>query len=142
MIADNSFDEVIELREQKTLEAKAPEKRAILAKALHRAFEFWELSPEDRLTLLGYAKDNRAALGKLAKGEPLGATQDSMDRASHVLGIWKSLELLFPRNDDFRSAWMRSRNKAFGNHTPVDVVRAYGLPGLVIVRGTLDMMRG
>jgi len=142
MRADERFDEMLEARELKSQEARSPEKRTVLSRALHRAFDIWGLSADDRLILLGYAKDNRVALGKLAQGKPLAATQDSLDRASHVLGIWKSLQLLYPYNADFRNAWMRSRNRAFGNHTPVEMVRAYGLPGLVIVRGVLDMMRG
>lgn len=116
--------------------------RVVLAQALVRLLEFWGLPAADRLTLLGLSGENRTALQRYARGEPLAASRDLLDRGGHLLGIHKSLKLLYPRNDDIVHGWMASPNERFGGQTPVEVVRRLGLPGLVMVRGTLDVMRG
>lgn len=123
-------------------EARPRHERVVLAQALMRLFDLWELSAADRLTLLGLAEGNRTALQRYAQGEPLGASRDLLDRAGHLLGIHKSLKLLYPRNEAIVRGWMSSAHQRFGGETPIEVVRRYGLPGLAMVRGTLDILRG
>jgi hypothetical protein len=118
------------------------ERRTVLAGAISKLFDRWGLNNADRLVLLGLSAENRAALQRYAQGEPLAANRDLMDRAGHLLGIHKSLKLLYPRNDELVRGWMSSRNAKFAGHTPVEVVRRFGLPGLAMVRGILDAMRG
>lgn len=118
------------------------ERRVVLAGALSKLFDLWQLSTGDRLALLGMSSENRSALQRYAQGEPLAPNRDLMDRAGHLLGIHKSLKLLYPRNDDIAHGWMSARNTKFGGHSPVEVIKQYGLPGLALVRGTLDAMRG
>ena len=121
---------------------RGKERRAIFAKALIKLFDFWQLSTADQLVLLGLAQGNRIALQRYSKGEPIAASRDALDRAGHLFGIQKSLELLYPRNPEIQQAWMSAPNQKFKGRRPVDVVADYGLPGLVMVRGTLDVMRG
>lgn len=118
------------------------EARTVLAGAISRLLDLWNLSTADRLALLGLSESNRAALHRYAKGEALASSRDLLDRAGHLLGIHKSLKLLYPRNEDIVHGWMSSPNQKFSGSTPVEVVRKFGLPGLVLVRGTLDTMRG
>lgn len=118
------------------------ERRVVLAGALSKLFDLWQLSTGDRLALLGMSSENRSALQRYSQGEPLAPNRDLMDRAGHLLGIHKSLKLLYPRNDAIAHGWMAARNTKFGGYSPVDVVKQYGLPGLALVRGTLDAMRG
>ena len=42
----------------------------------------------------------------------------------------------------FKYGWMRTKNKAFENRTPVEVVRELGFMGLLMVRSYLDRARG
>lgn len=114
----------------------------VLARAVTAAFAEWQLGNADQLILLGLARNNRMALTRYARGEALGANRDLRDRAGHLLGIWKSLKLLYPHNKELRGKWITSPNAFFGDHRPIDIVDEFGLPGLVIVRGKLDMMRG
>jgi hypothetical protein len=118
------------------------EARIVLAGAISRLLERWSLSTADRLALLGLSESNRIALQRYASGAPLAASRDLLDRAGHLLGIHKSLKLLFPRNEEIERGWMSSPNLKFGGESPVGIVRCFGLPGLVMVRGTLDAMRG
>lgn len=118
------------------------DKRAVLAVAVSKLFDKWQLGTADRLALLGLSEDNRAALQRYAKGEALAASRDLTDRVGHLLGIHKSLKLLYPRNEEIASGWMSSPNTKFDGNSPINVVRRFGLPGLAMVRGTLDAMRG
>ena len=85
---------------------------------------------------------NHAALTRYRKGAPIGASLDQCERVGHLLGIHRNLRLPFPQNRDLAYRWMSTRNKAFGNLAPVDVVKEWGFAGLLMVRGYLDRARG
>ncbi|MBU2807916.1 DUF2384 domain-containing protein [Acidithiobacillus ferrooxidans F221] len=116
--------------------------RSVLAKMLMKVFDLWMVVNEDQLALLGLAADNRAALSRYRKGEPLGANRDLLERAGHLLAIHKNLRLLFPHDRDLAYQWMTTRNRAFDHRTPVEVVREWGFSGLLMVRAYLDRARG
>jgi hypothetical protein len=127
--------------------ASLPDPRSIdarrkLAKTIARLFDRWALSTEQQLTLLGLEKSSRATLTRYRRGEPVNGSRDMLDRIGHLLAIHKSLRLLFPENYDMAYAWMRSRNRAFNDRSPVDVALEYGFPGLLMVRAYLDRRRG
>jgi hypothetical protein len=92
--------------------------------------------------LLGLNESNRIALQRYAKGEALAANRDLLERVGHLLGIHKALKLLYPQNAEIAGGWMSSPNAAFDGAIPVDIVRRFGFAGLLMVRGTLDRMRG
>ncbi|MDP1634719.1 MAG: MbcA/ParS/Xre antitoxin family protein [Gallionellaceae bacterium] len=116
--------------------------RGAVSKMLMQLFEYWAISTEDQLDMLGLARENRAALSRYRKGVPMSASRDANERAGHLLAIHKNLRLLFPHNRDLAYKWMSTRNRAFEGRTPVDVVRDYGFAGLLMVRSYLDRMRG
>lgn len=120
----------------------ASQDRGALAKMVMALLDHWKLSTEDQAALLGLAPSNRAALSNYRSGKAIGTSRDQFERVGHLLGIHKNLRLLFPKNRDLAYAWMTTRNKAFANLTPVDVVREYGFAGLLMVRGYLDRARG
>jgi hypothetical protein len=121
---------------------RSRDERVVLARAVTKLFALWALPAPDQLTLLGLNESNRIALLRYAKGEALAANRDLLERAGHLLGIHKALKLLYPHNDDIVSGWMSSPNAKFEGATPVDIVRRFGFAGLLMVRGTLDRMRG
>jgi uncharacterized protein (DUF2384 family) len=81
-------------------------------------------------------------LTRYRKGEAIGTSRDQYERVGHLLGIHKNLRLLFPQNRDLAYRWMSTRNKAFDNFAPVEVVKTQGFLGLLIVRAYLDRARG
>ena len=123
-------------------EVTASHDRGALAKMVMALLEHWKLSTEDQAALLGIASSNRAALSNYRSGKPIGTSRDQFERVGHLLGLHKSLRLLFPQNRDLAYRWMTTRNKAFDNLTPVDVVKEWGFTGLLMVRGYLDRTRG
>jgi hypothetical protein len=116
--------------------------RGALARMLTRLFDHWQLDSRDQLAMLGLAAGNRAALNRYRKGAPLANQRDLLDRAGHLLAIHKNLRLLFPHNRELAYCWMTTRNRAFDNTTPAEVIRERGFSGLLRIRAYLDRARG
>ncbi|MCG2582814.1 antitoxin Xre/MbcA/ParS toxin-binding domain-containing protein [Massilia sp. TS11] len=116
--------------------------RSALARMVMTLLDHWQLSTEDQASLLGLAPSNRAALARYRKGEPIGTSRDQFERVGHLLGIHKNLRLLFPHNRELAYRWMSTRNRAFDQRTPVEVVSEWGFAGLLMVRAYLDRARG
>lgn len=117
------------------------EGRERLARMVTRLFELWLLSTTEQAALLGLSADNRSTLARYRKGDPLADSRDLLDRAGHLLGIHKSLRILFPQDRDLAYRWMTTANRRLGAR-PVDVVIQRGFEGLLAVRRYLDFERG
>lgn len=120
----------------------ASQDRGALARMVMTLLDHWKLSTEDQAALLGIAPSNRAALSNYRSGKPIGTSRDQFERVGHLLGIHKNLRLLFPHNRELAYRWMTTRNKAFDNRAPVEVVKEWGFAGLLMVRAYLDRARG
>lgn len=112
--------------------------RGAIARMLMQLFEHWQLETVEQLNSLGLSTNNRGALTRYRKGAPLSKNRDLLDRAGHLLGIHKNLRLLFPHDRNLAYAWMKTRNKAFENLTPIEVICVHGFAGLLRVRTYLD----
>lgn len=124
------------------LDLHTPEARGALAKMVIKLFNHWELSTADQLELLGLSTKSRGLLAKYAKGEALPEGRDSLDRVGWLLAIHKALRLLYPHNPEIRYSWVNRRNTAFGNLTPLMVMKEQGIIGLARVSRYLDYYRG
>lgn len=116
--------------------------RKSIASMLMKLFDHWKLSTEEQLDALGFSTTNRAVLARYRRGEPIAASRDTIERAGHLLGVHKNLRLLFPHNRELVYAWIKTRNKAFQNLAPIDVIREFGFAGLLMVLAYLDRARG
>ena len=123
-------------------EISASEDRGALARMVMTLLDHWKLGTEDQAALLGIAASNRSALARYRRGEPIGTSRDQYERVGHLLGIHQNLRLLFPQNRELAYRWMCTRNRAFDNLTPVEVVKKWGFAGLLMVRAYLDRARG
>lgn len=116
--------------------------RKAISSMLMRLFDHWQLSTEEQLDALGFSTTNRAVLARYRRGEPIAASRDTLERAGHLLGIHKNTRLLFPHDRELAYAWIKTRNRAFDNRTPIDIIREYGFAGLLMVLAYLDRARG
>ena len=101
----------------------------------------WELSVDEQLRLLGEpARSTFFAWRKNPQGAVL--PRDTLERLSNLLGIYKSLQILFPdeRNAD---AWLRKPNSApgFGGQSALQRMLAGNVSDLNLVRRYLDSAR-
>ena len=120
----------------------ADHERGKLSKMVTTLFDHWQLPVKDQLSLLGVSPDNRALLTRYRKGAPIANDRDKLERASILLGIHKSLRLLFPNNRELAYAWMTTPNRAFNGFTPTLLIDQQGMIGLYTVRAYLDRQRG
>ena len=116
--------------------------RVTLAKMVMVLFTHWKLSSSDQAELLGLSKNSCAKLTRLRRGQAIGTTRDEIDRVNHLLNIHKHLRLLFPQQKDLASRWMSTRNRAFDNLTPVDMIKEWGFIGLPRICAYLDHQCG
>jgi uncharacterized protein (DUF2384 family) len=108
--------------------------------AFFKIVENWELRNEDARALLGGVSHGRFYE---LKSEHKGVlTQDELTRISFLIGIFKSLNILFSRQ--LASRWISrpNSNPMFNNSPPLQLLIQSGMPGLMGVRRLLDGRRG
>lgn len=113
---------------------RAEAERAVLARMLRKAFELWDIAPNERGAALGVMPDHPAITG----GAALPPDHDVLDRAGHLLAIHAALRALFPSDRELAYQWMRTGNRAFDGYAPIAMIERHGLAGLLMVRGYLD----
>ena len=109
-----------------------------LPEMLRRLFQHWQLSADDQLCMLGMQPHDWSPLDQFHENGALDLDPNPNDRVRHILAIHVRLRLLFPENRDLAYRWMRTRNRAFDNQTPVALVREQGLGGLIAIQNYLD----
>ena len=116
--------------------------RTRLAKLIVNLFDLWKLTPSDQAMLLGLSPASRSTLARYRRGEPLADSADLIARVGHLLGIHKSLRIIFPHDRDLAYRWICAPNRRFDGASPLDVIRRYGYEGILAVRRYLDFERG
>jgi transcriptional regulator with XRE-family HTH domain len=102
----------------------------------------WKLGPADQAALLGLSPQSRSTVARYRKGEPLADSADLLARAGHLLGIHKSLRIMFPHDRDLAYRWVSAPNRRFDNAAPLDIMKKHGYEGILAVRRYLDFERG
>ncbi len=126
-------------------ERQAPDVRRRLSGPALRTFfnvaRAWELSTAESRALLGWPA--ASTFHKYKAGDHGTLPYDTLIRVSLVLGIYKSLQLLYP-DARFADRWMRmpNSNAVFGGTTPIELVVDGGIDALYQVRRLLDARRG
>ena len=103
--------------------------------------EAWGLSVAEQLTLLGIA--SRSTFFKWRKELEPRVPQDTLERLSYLLGIYKSLQILLP-DPKAADEWVRRPNSAspFGGQSALDRMLSGQVADLYVVREYLDAERG
>jgi hypothetical protein len=101
----------------------------------------WQLSVVEQRALLGWPA--ASTYHKYKAGDLAALSFDTLTRLSLILGIYKSLELLYPE-PDFADGWIRmpNTNVLFGGTSPLTLMIDGGIDGLYKVRRLLDARRG
>lgn len=114
-----------------------------LTRLVTNLFDKWELANEDQLDLLGLSTKSRSLLPAYRKGtKSIIRSRDTLERVAWLLSVHKALRLLYPRNPEIRYTWIKRRNQAFNNLTPLEIMRQGGIVGLMVVSRYLDYQRG
>ena len=115
-----------------------PEEMRRIGQMLLKLFEHWQLNTPQQLSLLGLDRESHIDPNEYLSLGSWAVDRDKLDRASILLGIHKSLRLLFPGNRDLAYQWISQPNKRFDGLTPVEIVEHHGILGMHMVRGYLD----
>jgi hypothetical protein len=99
----------------------------------------WGLSTEEQMRLLG--SPPRSTFFKWKK-DGGGLPRDTVERISHLMTIWKSLEILYT-DPTLSDSWLRKPNEFFHGASALDVMLEEGnFSDIVRVRQYLDAQRG
>ena len=126
--------------------APGPADLARLAPAGLRAFVWiaglWGLSVDEQLILLG-APPRSTYFAWRKTPERANLPRDTLERISYILGIYKSLQILFPEASA-ADGWVRRPNTAppFAGRPALDRMLAGNVSDLAAVRRYLDAVRG
>lgn len=98
----------------------------------------WGIGAEDARILLGSPAERTYYAWR--KGNVVRVPSDTLRRIGYVAGIYKALQIVY---SDARLAddWIRRRNKAFGDQTPLERMRGGDVTDLAAVRNYLDAAR-
>lgn len=127
----------------------APANRRRLSAPALRTFaaiaDFWGLSEEQRRLVLGYpSRSTYQNWMKLAREQgEVTLDVDALMRLSAVFGIHQALGVLHADGAE-QLAWLNGPHDAplFGGQTPLALITAGSLDGLMLVRRFLDAARG
>lgn len=97
----------------------------------------WDLDAQDQADLLGL--EDGLSLYRWQQRPPNRLGRDSLERISHLLGIYKALRLLLPTTEQ-ANAWIKRPNDAplFLGAPALELMRQV-IPGLFAVRSYLEV---
>lgn len=116
-----------------------PQKVAAAMRAFFRIAAAWRVRNEQARILLG--RPSRSTLFKWKRGQVGSVPHDTVRRISYILGIFRSLQILF-KSAEQADAWVRKPNAAFAGQTALDRMLGGDVTDLAAVRGYLDSVRG
>mgnify|MGYP003384328868 CR=1 FL=1 len=140
-----SFNAKLHLNDMKThSQATIDTKRLSPAslKTFIKICEAWEVSIPEQLVLLG--EPARTTFFKWKRDiANVQLSVDTLERISHLLGIYKSLQILLP-DPKAADAWVKKPNEApiFGGKSALDRMLAGRVSDLFVVHQYLDSVRG
>ncbi|MFN2528847.1 MAG: antitoxin Xre-like helix-turn-helix domain-containing protein [Candidatus Baltobacteraceae bacterium] len=114
----------------------------IALKTFFRIAALWRVSAAEQRALLGSIPES--TFYKWVKDPDHARLQrDQLDRASHILGIYKSVNILLP-DPESADTWVRRPNDAalFKGRSALAYMLSGGLERIVDVRRYLDSERG
>lgn len=120
--------------------SRDPEQVSVLLEMTFRLFEIWRLDAHQQAILLGVR--STSTIYRWRKHGVKRLRTETLERIAHLLGIHKWLRLLFNRNPDLRSNWVRANNKAFKGMPPIDIMLRGRVSDLELVRRYLEYAAG
>jgi uncharacterized protein (DUF2384 family) len=116
---------------------------AAALKALFHIVDHWKIRDEDARELLGgISNGTYYQLKKNPRTPGKSLDQDKLVRISFLIGIFKSLNILYSQR--LADQWMQlpNSNPIFAGRTPLDYILRGGTPAMDMVRRLLDARRG
>ena len=121
---------------------RGPAVSASLLPAIFNILSQWQLTGGQQMSLLGLNNEKTLYNWK-SHPEKAKLTRDLLERASYILGIYKSLQTLLP-DETLADQWLSTPNDnpLFNGAAPLDRLLAGQVVDLAMVRNFLDAERG
>jgi len=121
---------------------RGPEISASLLPAIFEIFGQWQLTGAQQMELLGLSNEKTLYNWKNHPGKA-NLSKDLLERASYILGIFKSLQVLFT-DQELADRWLSTPNDNpfFEGRPPLDRLLQGRVVDLAKVRDFLDNERG
>lgn len=117
-----------------------PKKTAVVAlKTFFNIMDKWGVKNEQQIVLLG--RPSSGTFFNWKKGKVASLQVDTLERISYVIGIYKTLGLLFPTRAQ-ADAWPKKANQAFDRQTALEYIIKGSMVHLINLRRYLDAQRG
>jgi len=100
----------------------------------------WGLDTEQQRELLG--GPGRTTFFEWKRHQRASLSRDTLDRLSHLLGIYKALRILFSEPGAHEWVTHPNADPLFGGRSPLEHMQRGGLVALAEVRRYLDWARG
>jgi len=123
----------------------APEKvREALGRAFWKIAGKYGLSRTEQAAILGI-KANNQRLGSMEENGEIPDDPDKVLRASHLVGIHKSLRVMFPQNREVVYHWLKTKRELFKGKSAMEYIMegdpSASIMRLYSVRRLLDQLR-
>jgi len=106
--------------------------------AFFKIAELWSLTSDQQIILLG--SPSRSTFFKWKK-EGGALSTDTEERISHLVSIFKALQILIP-NSQSADGWLNKPNKYWDGRSALEVMLDGKLTDIYSVRAYLDAQRG
>lgn len=117
------------------------EKGRVALKGFFRITEEWGCSNEERSKLLG--GPSRTTLHNYSKLNPVKLSNDTMERISYILGIYKALQLLYPTHERAnRRIRLGTSEVPFCGKSAMEFMTQGSMMNLMMARQYFDAKRG
>ena len=114
----------------------------LLGKNFFKICEDFNISLDDQAILLG--QKHKRTITNWKKEKTIGQSWDVFNRVSLLLGIVKSLNVIYPRNPEVVNSWMHKKREIFKSKSAIEMIIGQPLQSqaaLFTVRRVLDMYR-
>ena len=103
--------------------------------------ELWKLSVKEQINLLGL--NSKSKFYNLKNDPNPILADDTLERISYILGIYKALQILLP-DTSASDQWVKRPNYSplFGGKSALDKMLSGNISDIAIVRQHLDAQRG
>lgn len=114
----------------------------LLGKNFFKICKDFNITPKEQVIILG--QKHLRTVKNWEKSKTIGQSWDVFNRVSQLIGIVKSLNVIYPRNPEVVNQWMHKPRKIFKNKSAIDIITENPLQShaaLYTVRRVLDCYR-
>jgi len=116
------------------------EERRTQTKMIMSLFEHWKLTYRQQAILLGLSPMTATSIHRYKNLKThLPLYRDIQDRIGHFFAIHKYLRRIYPMNKKLAYRWITTPNQDFNNLSPYDIISKEGYPGVLKIRGYLEV---